>query len=136
MDDPPDAGETTASTGGTCHSTRTGSHLSWVSAGVEVQRRHDVRGRAVCILSTYWEVAAAATAAAATAHIEPTLSTHVLILKREFWHTVVTSLHALGVFIATIFFLVNLALERALLLLEQYPRTLAFVFMLACTASQ
>ena len=84
----------------------------------------------------YWEVAAAATAAAATAHIEPTLSTHVLTLRREFWHTFVTSLHALGVFIATIFLLVNLALERALLLLEQFPRTLAFVFMLACTASQ
>ena len=88
----------------------------------------------------YKEVAAAATAAAAaaaaTAHIEPTLSTHVLVLKREFGHTVVTSLHALGVVIATICLLVNLALERALLLLEQYPRTLAFVLMLACTASQ
>ena len=77
----------------------------------------------VLLAFVYWEVAAAATAAAATAHIEPALSRHVLTLRRELWHAIVTSLHALGVFIATIFLLVNLALERALLLLEQFPRT-------------
>jgi hypothetical protein len=84
---------------------------------------------------TFWEVAAAAATAAATALNEPTLSVHVLVLKRELGHTLFVSLQSLGVFIASVFLIGILVLESALCLILSYPRGMALAFMAACAVS-